>query len=242
MIKTKWIAIAFLALGVTISSCDKDDDKDGGTSTPVAKNVMLVVKPMIGDMPIQLNTDYNLNGQMVNFNFLKFYVSGIEMSDDAGTILADNDGLPILATTEQNGVIIGTTTEEHFHMLQFNIGLDSLTNHSDPVTAPDPLSDTEMHWNWNPAGGYKFLRMEGTVDGVDFISHAATDALFQEGMAVGLHDVNADGDHIHMELLVDFAVVFDGISIPGTTQNHGPTPFNTSYMDAMGVNAPYSIQ
>jgi hypothetical protein len=49
--------------------------------------------------------------------------------------------------------------------IRFRMGLDSLTNHSDPAKygTGSPLSTTTgMHWTWKT--GYKFTVMEGKVD------------------------------------------------------------------------------
>lgn len=233
--------IALLASVFIFAGCEKDDDPVDDDPTTTSKEITLVVKPMMGDEPLQLNMEYDMNGTTISFEFFKFYLSGIELTDDAGTLLADNEGKPILASTEQTEVVIGSTDANHMHMLQFDLGLDSLTNHQDPITAEGNLNDVQMHWNWNPIGGYKFTRFDYSFNGDPQESHAATDAMYREDVEVSVHDVSTSDDHIHIILEVDFEAVFTAVPLPNVT-NHGPTAYNTSYMDILGSGSPFSVE
>ncbi|MDA0973913.1 MAG: hypothetical protein O2867_09280 [Bacteroidetes bacterium] len=64
-----YLVLAILGAIVLFTACDKDDNDND----PL--NVMLVVKPTIGDQVIALNTVYDINGQTVSFDRLKFYLS-----------------------------------------------------------------------------------------------------------------------------------------------------------------------
>ncbi|NNC84148.1 MAG: hypothetical protein HKN79_11275 [Flavobacteriales bacterium] len=233
-------------LVLTWSGCDKDDDNDDGGDTSSAKEIMIVVQPMVGAEAVELNTAYDINGQSVTFDRLKFYLSNIQVTDDEGNVLADNDGLPILADTEQNGIIVGETEEPQLYMITFGAGVDSTANTGSPMTNPYPLDDTEMHWNWNPGGGYKSFVMEGTVDGNDFVTHAAapdvsSNIIYQEGITADLQTVSTTGDHIHIELQVDLADMLDGLTIPDGP-SMGTAEFNRNYMNKLGTGTPFSIE
>ncbi len=235
-------AIAALTGLFLMTGCEKDDDVDPiPTPTITGKSVELVIKPMWGDTPIQLLTDYDMDGVDINFEFLKFYISDIELIDDAGTVLADNDGIPYLASTEQTAVTIGTTTADHLHMLRFDIGLDETINHQDPIASESELFPEIMHWGWNPAGGYKFTRFDYKHNGDSFQSHCATDPLFREDVALSVHDVSTIGDDIHIEVEVDFAEIFGTTPLPNS-DNHGATPYNISYIDILGSGSPFSVE
>lgn len=235
-------AIAALMGLFLMTGCEKDDDEDTTpTPTPAGKSVELVIKPMWGDTPIQLLSNYDMDGVNINFEFLKFYISGIELMDDDGNVLANNDGIPYLASTEHTEVIIGNTTAEHLHMLRFDIGLDETINHQDPIAAESELFPEIMHWGWNPGGGYKFTRLDYQYDGDSFQSHCATDPLFREDVTLSVHDVSTSGELIHIEIEVDFAEIFGTTPLPNS-DNHGVTTFNTSYIDILGSGSPFSVE
>jgi hypothetical protein len=239
----KLSAIAILTGLFVLTGCDKDEENTDPIDPPVitAKDVTLVVRPMLGDEAIELDTNYDMDGVEINFSFFKFYISGIELMDDAGTILADNDAKPVLVDTEQTEVTIGSTDEDHLHMLMFDIGLDGVTNHEDPTTAEGVLNDVFMHWGWNPAAGYKFTRFDYTYNGEARESHAATDALFREDVGVSVHDISTSGDQIQIVLNVDFAPLFAAVPLPDDF-NHGATGYNISYMDILGGGSPFYVE
>lgn len=235
----KYLAMAMIAAAVLFTACDKDDDN-------TVKNVVLVVKPTIGNQVIALNTDYDINGQTVNFDRLKFYLSNIELMDDAGNVLADNGGIPVLVSTDGAAVTIGATDAEHFHMLRFGAGVDSLANTGSPISNPFPLDDVEMHWNWNPGGGYKSFVMEGSVDGNGFVTHAAAGAefsnvIYKDGIMVDAHGLSAAGNDIQIEMRVDIAEMLEGLTLPAGP-SMGTAPFNRDYMTKLGTGSPFTIQ
>ena len=237
--------MAMLAVSVLFTACDKDDDDDDDDPgpTPQTRSVNLTVVPVIGDTPVDLDTEYTLNGVQVEFSFLKFYVSDLALKNDADETLADNDGKVILVDTEGTATEIGSTQEDHFHMMELSVGLNDDLNDNDPTVAEAPLNDPGMHWAWNPAAGYKFVRMEGMIDGQMFSYHAATDALFRSGMMVDAHSISVDDadDSIDLSLEVDLNHVFMGMTLEAGTK-HGNVPFNRSMMDNFGSGMPFDLQ
>lgn len=232
--------MAMLAMSVLFTACDKDDDPG---NTPQARSINLTVVPVIGDTPIQLDTEYTLNGVEVEFSFLKFYISELALKNDADETLADNNGKVILVDTEGTATEIGSTMEEHFHMMELSVGLNDDLNDNDPTLADAPLNDPQMHWGWNPAAGYKFVRMEGVIGGDMFQYHAATDALFRSGVQIDAHglDVDANDDSIDLTLEVDLNHVFMGMTLE-SGMNHGNVPFNVDMMDNFGSGMPYDLR
>jgi|GEM_PF-3370523 len=227
-----------LALGCMVFACKKDKMDPHQLSSKAVKLWMI---PSAGNETINLDAPYIINGQVVNFSFLKFYVSNIQVKDDSGNLLLDNGGNPILVNTDGQSFNLGTITGNHVHELLFDVGLDSLTNHQDPITALAPMNDVEMHWNWNPSAGYKFFRMEGIVDGEAFQSHAASDLMYHPGLSLSLHDVDTSGPEINIVIRVDLAQMLAGIPLPATV-NHGDTDFNLSYMNSLGNGTSFNLQ
>jgi hypothetical protein len=166
--------------------------------------------------------------------------------DDAGNVLADNGGLPVLVSTDGVELMIGATEADLFHMLRFGAGVDSLANAGSPITNPFPLDDVEMHWNWNPGGGYKSFVMEGTVDGQGFITHAAandvaSNVIYQSGIMVDAQGVSTAGNVIRIEMRVDVADMFNGLTLPAGP-SMGTASFNRQYMEKLGTGSPFTIE
>jgi hypothetical protein len=230
-------SLALFTALVVLVACKKDKEDSISTS----KTVFLTVIPTLGTETLALDTPYEINGQLVEFSFFKFYLSNVEVRDDEGNVIVHNNGFPILVSTEGIPKNIGSAEIEVLHNLYFDVGLDSLTNHQDPITATTPMNDVEMHWNWNPGAGYKFFRMDGTVDTQFFESHAATDLLFQEGIGLSVHDVSTSGTEIEIVMYMDLSNALDGILIPAGGE-HGDTNFNISYMNKLGTAEPFTIE
>ncbi len=161
-------------------------------------------------------------GHAVRFDKLKFYVSGVHLLDDANDTVGTFPASVMLvdAAASANGVLLGTISPGHVHEVHFALGLDSATNHSDPTQAEPPLDLQEMHWGWNPSAGYKFLNMEGRVDGngdgdlsdpedKTFVYHTATDALLTNDQ-INVHADVVAGADVTVAATVDVSVLLSG--------------------------------
>ncbi|TXD35632.1 metallo-mystery pair system four-Cys motif protein [Lujinxingia vulgaris] len=117
------------------------------------------------------------------FDF-RLFISEIELRDTNGQwqpLNLDQDGtwqhesLALLdfedatgrcqnGTTETRDIVTGTLPEGSYDALRFTIGVPFELNHIDAATAPAPLNQSAMFWNW--LGGYKFMRIEGATTGL----------------------------------------------------------------------------
>jgi uncharacterized repeat protein (TIGR04052 family) len=74
-----------------------------------------------------------------------------------------------------NAVTAGTVPNDNYSGICFKVGVPFSLNHINDATAPSPLNNTGMLWNWQ--GGRKFIRVDGfgnpgSVDGaVAFVVH-----------------------------------------------------------------------
>ncbi|HQW86883.1 MAG TPA: hypothetical protein PLH93_06845 [Flavobacteriales bacterium] len=183
--------VAALAVGFT--ACKKDDPEPTPT-TPTTGTVKLSFSFTKNGAPFTLSDVVQDGaGHAVKFDKLKFYVSDIHLTDDAMNTVGEFHGTVLLvdAAAATNTFTLGSIAPNHIHEVHIALGLDSATNHADPTQAESPLDLEEMHWSWNPSAGYKFLNMEGYVDGNGdgdfddpedkaFLYHCATDALLTE--------------------------------------------------------------
>ena len=196
--------------------------------------------------------DFNLtdtvtdgNTHAVKFTAVKFYIGHPELFN-AGTEVAHYHDLYRLldATTPEGEMSIGTMGAASVTELHFLVGVDSVSNHADPILADAPLNDASMHWTWNPAAGYKFLVLEGRVDddgnGIDdsdpeFVYHCATDNALREATISFSGTVAAGGILApHMEIRMDQLV--SGVDFLAAPTGMGYDPINAQLMDNL-VNA-----
>lgn len=125
----------------------------------------------VGSQDLNYEDTYTLNGTAVQFNVAQFYLSNFMLSrtDEGGATEIPIENSYLLVKPTQQQYNLGTITSGDFEQLQFNIGIDPTANSQTETdftqrAADDPLAaqNPAMHWNWNT--GYKFIRLDLTVD------------------------------------------------------------------------------
>ena len=237
------------SLSLTIASCKRDEEEDPAPApNPTTGTVNIAFTFQNGVDPYDINTTVQDGaGHNVRLSALKFYTSDFHLADDVGAEVAEFHETVLLvdASATSNEFALGAITPGHVHEAHISLGLDSELNHADPTVAEYPLNIPGMHWDWNPAAGYKFLVMEGHVDGnndgdfddaedLAITYHCATDALLRE-THVHIHaDVNA-GTTVTMQATVDVAKIISGLDFLGTPVAMGGEPGNITAMDSLVV-------
>ena len=114
----------------------------------------------------------------------RFYVSGVKLIDAQGRavpVQLEQDGVwqrgdvALLdfenaqgpcrnGTPATNTALRGAVPAGHYQGVEFTLGVPFAQNHGDPTTAPSPLNNTAMFWNWQ--GGYKFIKFDSTSSGL----------------------------------------------------------------------------
>lgn len=156
--------------------------------------VSLHIQHNIGDDPLEAGMVY----PSVQGNFmvtrLSYYLSDIELIHDGGQRLAFDD-LYLLVHGSDPVYDLGMADIQSIEGIAFNIGVDSVTNHADPALWPadHPLSfqNPSMHWGW--LSGYRFLAIEGLLDGN------------QDGSPEKIWEFHVVGDELltHVEVMLD---------------------------------------
>jgi len=158
------LAIAAFALVFSMGSCKKDEEDSD-------KTLSMDINYKVGSETFAYDQVYTIDGVAVKFTLAQFYVSGINIMNDAGEMHSFDD-LFLLAKPSQTNYALGTVPAsfgDHLHMVNFNLGVDSVTNGqteadftsrdaNDPLAAQSP----RMHWSWN--SGYIFMKFEGEID------------------------------------------------------------------------------
>lgn len=232
---------AIAALALVLPACKKDKDEDPEHEHHHATINMAFTFQVNGE---EWTVDSLLSdslGHALKVNSARFFVSGIHAENDEDVLVGEwpESYLLVDAAGSGNTITLGEMEVGHIHQFHFDLGLDSTANHADPTLASAPLNDATMHWNWDPAAGYKFLVLEGRYDddgdGIvqaddpEFIFHCATDDLLTEAHA-HVHHTVVEGETFTAQVLVDMARLFDGIDVLATPSAMGGGPVNARLM------------
>jgi len=179
------------------------------------------------------------NNKNVRINRAKFYISEIEIhhSDNGSTLLSDqyllvDAGDPLVEFD------LGAWPVDASQAITLHVGVPPSVNHLDPTTYPasHPLApqNPTMHWGW--AAGYRFLVIEGEVDnnndGVPetiFEYHSVGDELYKAVELAGLK--TAENGVLHLNFVLDYAKLFNNMTMSGNVIHHGATTMNVSMMN-----------
>jgi len=117
---------------------------------------------------LEFGKTYNINGSAVSFDAANFYIGGLELRQEDGSIINLTANY-LLAGLNSTVSIEGEVSKSDITEANFFIGVapdDNAQSEMDFTSraSDDPLGikDPSMHWNWN--SGYKFLRVDGDVD------------------------------------------------------------------------------
>ena len=116
----------------------------------------------------------------IRFEKINFLLSEFILEKTTGEFVKIPDAYAFISLKEgRDSFVIKNVPKGTYKSFRFMVGLDSATNHGDPLKYPTdhPLSPalTDMHWSWS--GGYIFNKIEGNFKnkGVDdaFTYHIA---------------------------------------------------------------------
>lgn len=216
--KTKYSLLAIMFVGTMLSSCKKDKDDPHDDEDHTAP-IVLNINPKAGTQTFAFSTNYTDDfGTVYQFTRAEFYVSNMILKDDVGnTVFTPGKYYIIRPTTASYA--LGTTDAHHFHEMELVIGVDSLTNISDPTTYTNDLAPQvpSMHWSWS--SGYIFVALEGvadrTGDGIPeaaFQFHIGTHSL-RKLLELHVHQDIVHGTTNNLNLTIDYKKFFTGIDL-----------------------------
>ncbi len=121
----------------------------------------LTILPVFGDKPITEDTWFvSKNGDSIQFDNIRFYVSNIQFEMDDKTLAYDTVKAHLVDVFEANSLHIALRKIDFKRVkaLHFDIGIDSLTNVSGALSGDlDPQRG--MYWAWQ--SGYINMKIEG---------------------------------------------------------------------------------
>jgi hypothetical protein len=235
----KQFALLLFALcTIAISSCRKDLDTKCKSYTRV--NVFNV----IGENEFHLDSTYtNGAGEAYNAYMLKYYISHMKLVNENGerVELYEHELLDhsVPASLQLDQVEI---PDGHYTSLEFNLGVDSLHNHSgDQAGDLDPMYG--MIWTWNT--GYIFFKHEGyftsSTSGTQqpLIYHYGTDrALAPISLPIQLH---VEGNKSIIQLQFDLNKLYSNpntIAFTGNNNHQSLSAGDIPWINELRANFP----
>ena len=179
------LAAAFV-LGVLAAGCGGGSD-GGAAGEPDPGRVTLTFLAEIAGEPFACGRTFagiGTTSATIEPGDLRFYVSEVRLVRDDGSaepVVLDTDGrwqlddvalldfedatgrCSFAGTPERNESVRGAAAPGEYVGVRFAIGVPFARNHGDAATAPPPLDETALFWNWN--AGYKFLLHDSFVQG-----------------------------------------------------------------------------
>lgn len=153
------LIVVFLLL-----SC-QEDDKD----TMIRQyNLDVQIEHYFNDSKIVFDSEtyFNEFGNELSVSKLRYLISDIRLTDEFGNIKHfENQYVYIDASKNRDTFTLFGIDAGNYTNLTYNIGVDSLANHSNPTLlyADHPLSLIvhNLHWGW--IDGYIFFSLEGNL-------------------------------------------------------------------------------
>jgi hypothetical protein len=200
--------------------------------------VVLEVKHLLLGKPFEFNTQINTNaGVSHTITRLDYFISNIKLHHSNGVISLPETYLYI-GECKDFAIKLGDFDINRVDSISFAIGIDSLTNHSDPTLWPTnhalSLFTSDMHWGW--AGGYRFLALEGkNKDSKLYQIHALGDQLYKVATIV-LPNINIVNNELRIVLQANMENVTAGLDMNTQIWEHGPSKEAKSVLFAMTNN------
>lgn len=203
--------------------------------------VRFLFQPIVNGDSLHLNqTLFQIwNGKTLRLDRAEFYISEISLLKPGGGKVSLN-GQYILSDAGEPETVwsLGSTSLDQIEGVELYIGVDPDHNHLDPTTYPlgHPLGlqDPSMHWGWS--AGYRFMAIEGYVDNNNdgnpeslFQYHNLGDNLYKKTTVLG--SVSAEGGILTVPFQVDYARLFEDMSLVGNLIHHGSDSQNAKMLD-----------
>lgn len=205
-------------LSISLFSCKKSTEEVApaiAASQPLSLNITNLANSKGIDFT---NTFTTPNGERYNISSFRYYVSKIRLVKQDGSEYAIA-GKYLLVNPSTPTYALGNVPTGDYKSIKFGIGIDSLTNHSDPtihqISNPLAIQSPGIHWSWK--SGYIFLMLEGSCDTTEakndvqtygqfskpLTFHIGTDMMYREVVLSSNFTVGEGGKELKLEANLD---------------------------------------
>lgn len=201
-----------------------------------------------GSANFALNTNYTLQGKLVQFTTVRFYVCHFSYKTPLENSYTTLDSLYHIVEPGNTVWTIPLKNNITLDRIQFGMGVDIARNDSSGILAipaydypaDHPLSASQnMYWSWNP--GYIFMKLEGRIDldGNNSLNDPGETFSLHTGLNNAFRIVNKDvhipiGNETEKNIYIETDIFrfFDNYDLPNQLNAH---PTNTSHPEYVYV-------
>jgi len=147
--KTYLAAVVFLCLQCAVLNSQNKNE------------IKVVFQPFFGSYPLILDSTYVFENGQIEFSTLKFYISNVQFLKNEKIVFKESNSFHLFDASDIKSQSFTFTIPKGllFTDLNFNFGIDSLTNISGAMGGDlDPTKG--MYWTWQ--SGYVNFKIEGT--------------------------------------------------------------------------------
>jgi len=189
------------------------------------KSVKLVIDHQLSGTEFKMETESQNNiGIKFNVTRLEYYISGLKLIHDGGTVTDLPDYVALIRPATDDTLDLGMANITKLESIQFSVGVESTRNHNDPskYASSHPLSPKSptMHWGWS--AGYRFVAMEGSTGAslnTTYEIHALGDELY---FPVRLNSpANDNGGDLVIDIKADYSKALQNIDVSPGVITHG---------------------
>ena len=123
--------------------------------------INVVFQPVFASIPLTLDSTYLIENGQIEFSTLKFYISNLQFLKNEKIVFSESNSFHLFDASNIKSQNFTFTIPKGllFTELNFNFGIDSLTNISGAMGGDlDPTKG--MYWTWQ--SGYVNFKIEGT--------------------------------------------------------------------------------
>jgi len=164
-----FIITTFVALAISFTACDKDNDEN---PQPATTTVNFKFDHYVGDDPLTFNDIIYTNafGNQYSVETLKYFISDIKLTSATGSVTSIDaahyvDGTDETSTLFETGISIPAG---QYSSISFIYGLSKEKNL--PGLFPN-APESNMEWPPAMGTGYHYMKLEGKVDSLGVINN-----------------------------------------------------------------------
>ncbi|SFW49618.1 hypothetical protein SAMN02927921_01921 [Sinomicrobium oceani] len=240
------LALIYVLTVLTLAACNSDDDHTitGEELTATLPGTLnLTLDAVVGQEDFELHTTYDIEGQQLNFNQFRYWISHVILTDTDGEEFSIEDSYYLMEETEaisiQDGayeypankretITLTGIPAGSYTSIKFAVGIDPAYNDNLSLQAGE-LSQlngmTNISWMWHTS--YIFASLKGTDTGNDTQLQLETglNSSYRTVVLTLDKDLEIGGDtDRNLTITTDIAGILNGIKVTETPVIGASTP------------------